>query len=57
MAAASLLSRNAASVVVLSTNPDTRARLKAALAGRRWEVHEAEGGASALLLMDQLQPH
>jgi DNA-binding NtrC family response regulator len=57
MAAASLLSRNAASVVVLSTNPDTRARLRAALAGRRWEVHEAEGGASALLLMDQLQPH
>lgn len=57
MAAASLLSRNAASVVVLSTNPDTRARLRVALAGQRWEVHEAGGGASALLLMDEIQPH
>jgi DNA-binding NtrC family response regulator len=57
MAAASVLSRNAASVVVLSTNPDTRARLRAALAVRRWDVHEADGGASALLLIDQIQPH
>jgi DNA-binding NtrC family response regulator len=42
---------------VLSTNPDTRARLRAALGAQRWDVHEADGGASALLLVDQLQPH
>ncbi|MCU1313292.1 MAG: Hydrogenase-4 transcriptional activator [Acidobacteriaceae bacterium] len=57
MAAASVLSRNAVSVVVLSTNPGTRTRLREALVGQRWEVHEADGGASALLLMDQIQPH
>lgn len=57
MAAASVFSRNASSVVVLSTNPDTRTRLRSALAVQRWDVHEADGGASALLLMDRIQPH
>jgi DNA-binding NtrC family response regulator len=57
MATASVLTKNAASVLVLSANPAVRARLRSALTAQRWEVHEADGGAAALLLMERTQPH
>ena len=57
MAAASVLTKNAASVLVVSTNSETRTRLRQALRAQRWEVHEADGGAAALLLMEQTHPH
>jgi DNA-binding NtrC family response regulator len=57
MATASVLTKNAASVLVLSANATVRARLRSALTAQRWEVHEADGGAAALLLMERTQPH
>jgi DNA-binding NtrC family response regulator len=57
MATASVLTKNAASVLVLSADSAVRARLRSALAAQRWEVHEADGGAAALLLMEQVHPH
>jgi DNA-binding NtrC family response regulator len=57
MATASVLTKNAASVLVLSSNSTVRARLRSALTAQRWEVHEADGGAAALLLMERTQPH
>jgi DNA-binding NtrC family response regulator len=57
MATASVMAKNAASVLVLSTDAGIRARLRKALTAQRWEVHEAEGGAAALLLMEQMHPH
>ena len=57
MATASVVSKNAASVLVLSADSTVRARLRSALTAQRWEVHEADGGAAALLLMEQAQPH
>jgi flagellar P-ring protein FlgI len=57
MATASVLTKNAASVLVLSADSSIRARLRSALTAQRWEVHEADGGAAALLLMERTQPH
>jgi DNA-binding NtrC family response regulator len=57
MATASVLTKNAASVLVLSADSSVRARLRSALTAQRWEVHEADGGAAALLLMERTQPH
>jgi DNA-binding NtrC family response regulator len=57
MATASVLTKNAASVLVLSVDATVRARLRKALSAQRWEVYEADGGAAALLLMEQTQPH
>ncbi|HEY3989090.1 MAG TPA: sigma-54 dependent transcriptional regulator [Acidobacteriaceae bacterium] len=57
MATASVMTKNAASVLVLSTNSAVRARLRSALIKQRWEVHEADGGAAALLMMERTQPH
>jgi DNA-binding NtrC family response regulator len=56
MATASVMTKNAASVLVLSTNSAVRARLRTALTAQRWEVYEADGGAAALLLMEQTRP-
>ena len=56
MATASVMTKNAASVLVLSTDAGVRARLRKALTAQRWEVHEADGGAAALLLMEQTHP-
>jgi DNA-binding NtrC family response regulator len=52
-----VITKNAASVLVLSSDAAVRARLRKALAAQRWEVHEADGGAAALLLMEQTHPH
>ena len=57
MATASVMTKNAASVLVLSTDAAVRARLRSALAAQRWEVYEADGGAAALLLMERTHPH
>src|SRR5689334_20095218 len=57
MATASVVTRNAASVLVVSTNSAIRNRLRKALTAQRWDVHEADGGAAALLLMDEAHPH
>jgi DNA-binding NtrC family response regulator len=57
MATASVITKNAASVLVLSTDAAVRARLRMALTAQRWEVHEADGGAAALLLMEQTDLH
>jgi DNA-binding NtrC family response regulator len=57
MATASVMTKNAASVLVLSTDAAIRARLRMALTAQRWEVHEADGGAAALLLMEQTDLH
>lgn len=57
MATASVTAKNAASVLVLSTDRAMRTRLRTALAAQRWEVREADGGASALLLMEETEPH
>ena len=56
MATASVMTKNAASVLVLSANSEVRARLRSALTAQRWEVYEADGGAAALLLMEQTRP-
>jgi DNA-binding NtrC family response regulator len=56
MATASVITKNAASVLVLSADSAVRARLRTALTAQRWEVHEADGGAAALLLMEQMRP-
>jgi DNA-binding NtrC family response regulator len=56
MATASVMTKNAASVLVLSADSAVRARLRSALTAQRWEVHEADGGAAALLLMEQMRP-
>ncbi len=56
MATASVMTKNAASVLVLSTDAGVRARLRKALTAQRWEVHEADGGAAALLVMEQTHP-
>jgi DNA-binding NtrC family response regulator len=56
MATASVMTKNAASVLVLSANSEVRARLRSALIEQRWEVYEADGGAAALLLMEQTRP-
>jgi DNA-binding NtrC family response regulator len=57
MATASIMTKNAASVLVLSTDAAVRARLCSALTAQRWEVYEADGGAAALLLMERTHPH
>jgi DNA-binding NtrC family response regulator len=57
MATASVLTKNAASVLVVSADAAIRAGLRSALIAQRWEVHEADGGAAALLLMERTQPH
>lgn len=57
MATASVVTKNVASVLVVSTDPETRTRLHKALAAQRWQVREADGGAAALLIMEQTQPH
>src|ERR1700722_15088803 len=57
MATASVVTKNAASVLVLSRDATVRARLRSALTAQRWEVYEADGGAAALLLMERAQPH
>ncbi len=57
MATASVMTKNAASVLVLSTDAAVRARLRSALTAQRWEVYEADGGAAALLLMERTLPH
>ena len=57
MATASVLTKNAASVLVVSADAAIRAGLRSALTAQRWEVHEADGGAAALLLMERTQPH
>lgn len=57
MATASVVTKNAASVLVVSSDAGTRNHLRKALAAQRWEVHEADGGAAALLLMEQVYPH
>ena len=57
VATASLMTKNAASVLVLSTDREMRTRLRTALTAQRWEVREADGGAAALLLMEQTEPH
>jgi DNA-binding NtrC family response regulator len=51
------MTKNAASVLVLSTDAAVRARLRNALTAQRWEVYEADGGAAALLLMERTHPH
>lgn len=56
MATASVMTKNAASVLVVSTDAMVRARLRAALTTQRWEVHEADGGAAALLMMEHTHP-
>lgn len=56
MATASVMTKNAASVLVVSTDEMVRARLSAALTAQRWEVHEADGGAAALLMMEHTHP-
>ncbi len=56
MATASVMTKNAASVLVVSTDAMVRARLRAALTAQRWEVHEADGGAAALLMMEHTHP-
>src|ERR1700744_5340736 len=58
MATASVLTKNyAASVLVVSADAAIRAGLCSALIAQRWDVHEADGGAAALLLMERTQPH
>jgi DNA-binding NtrC family response regulator len=57
MATASIVTKNAPAVLVLSADSAVRARLRSALTAQRWEVHEADGGAAALLLMERTQPH
>ena len=57
MATASVVTKNVPSVLVLSADAAVRARLRSALTAQRWEVHEADGGAAALLLMERTQPH
>ena len=56
MATASVMTKSAASVLVLSADSGVRARLRKALTAQRWEVYEAEGGAAALLLMEEARP-
>lgn len=56
MAIASVMTKNVASVLVVSPDVEVRARLRAALSAQRWEVHEADGGAAALLLMENTHP-
>ena len=56
MATASVMTKNAASVLVLSADSSVRSRLRSALTAQRWEVYEADGGAAALLLMEQTRP-
>jgi DNA-binding NtrC family response regulator len=57
MATASVMTKNIAAVLVVSTDAEVRARLRAALTIQRWAVHEADAGAAALLLMEQTHPH
>jgi DNA-binding NtrC family response regulator len=57
MATASVMTKNIATVLVVSTDAKVRARLRAALTIQRWAVHEADAGAAALLLMEQTHPH
>jgi DNA-binding NtrC family response regulator len=56
MATASVMTKSAASVLVLSADSVMRARLRKALTAQRWEVYEADGGAAALLLMEEMRP-
>ncbi len=56
MATAPISTRKSATIVVLSASRETRLRLTTALASQRWDVHEADGGAAALLLLDRLKP-
>jgi transcriptional regulator with GAF, ATPase, and Fis domain len=43
-------------VVLASADADLRTRLKVSLAGMRWEVHEAAGGAEAMARVDVVHP-
>lgn len=43
-------------VVLASADAGLRERLKRSLAGLRWEVYEAAGGAEAVACMDDVQP-
>lgn len=43
-------------VVLASADADLRSRLKTSLAGMRWEVHEAAGGAEAMARVDAVHP-
>jgi DNA-binding NtrC family response regulator len=56
MATASVTTKTAPSVLVLSADSGVRTRLREALTAQRWEVYEADGGAAALLLMEQTRP-
>ena len=56
MATASVMTKNVASVLVVSTDAEVRARLRAALTAQRWEVYEADGGAAAMLVVEQTHP-
>jgi DNA-binding NtrC family response regulator len=56
MATASVMTKNVASVLVVSTDAMVRAQLRAALTAQRWEVHEADGGAAGLLVMENTHP-
>lgn len=56
MATASVATPKTASVLVVSSKPEIRRRLRKTLTAQRWEVHEADGGAAALLLMERICP-
>lgn len=56
MATASVMTKNVASVLVVSPDAQVRVRLRAALTAQRWEVHEADGGAAALIVMENAHP-
>lgn len=43
-------------VVLASADADLRTRLKASLAGMRWDVYEAAGGAEAMARVDDVHP-
>lgn len=44
------------SVLLASSNVELRHRLRSSLAGMRWMVHEADGGASAIAQMEIARP-
>jgi DNA-binding NtrC family response regulator len=43
-------------IVLASADAGLRDRLKRSLTGMRWEVHEAAGGAEAIVKVDEVQP-
>lgn len=46
----------ARTVVLASADADVRARLRGSLAGMRWAVHEAVGGADAIARLEEVRP-